>query len=222
MACQKSEALSGNSPERAFCYGSFFISSTIGKYCEIKVLRGYLKNFFNNNHFLKGGIRMNLKTVLLEQMAACHDQKNWFVPLHVAIDGLSAEQAAWKTGDSNSIWQIVNHLIFWNERYLNRFKGIPLTQEEVNNDATFDSTNPNGTNEEWQSVVSQLHRVMSDWADAIKECDEEKLQSAAYKESDAPWSSVIANLIIHNAYHIGQIVEIRKTQGVWDSKNGVN
>ncbi|MFD6441736.1 DinB family protein [Peribacillus sp. NPDC060186] len=117
---------------------------------------------------------------------------------------------------------MVNHLIFWNERYLNRFKGLPLSQEEVNNNATFDSTNPNETNEEWQSVVLQLLRVMSDWADAFKDCDEEKFHSAAYKESDAPWSSVIANINIHNAYHIGQIVEIRKAQGVWDSKNGFN
>ncbi|MFE4895288.1 DinB family protein [Peribacillus butanolivorans] len=165
---------------------------------------------------------MNLKAVLLEQMGACYEQKNWIVPLNIAIDGLSAEQASWKTGDSNSIWQIVNHLIFWNERYLNRFKGLPLSQEEVNNNATFDSTNSNETNEEWKSVVLQLLRVMSDWADAIKDCDEEKFHSAAYKESDAPWSSVIANINIHNAYHIGQIVEIRKAQGVWESKNGVN
>ncbi|MFE4242498.1 DinB family protein [Peribacillus butanolivorans] len=165
---------------------------------------------------------MNLKAVLLEQMGACYEQKNWFVPFNIAIDGLSAEQASWKTGDSNSIWQIVNHLTFWNERYLNRFKGLPLSQEEVNNNATFNSTNPNETKEEWQSVVLQLLRVMSDWADAIKDCDEEKFHSAAYKESDAPWSSVIANINIHNAYHIGQIVEIRKAQGVWDSKNGVN
>ncbi|WMX56720.1 DinB family protein [Peribacillus sp. R9-11] len=64
---------------------------------------------------------MNLKAVLLEQMGACYEQKNWFVPLNIAIDGLSAEQASWKSRDSNSIWQIVNHLIFWNERYLNRF-----------------------------------------------------------------------------------------------------
>ncbi|WP_047152501.1 DinB family protein [Aneurinibacillus tyrosinisolvens] len=164
---------------------------------------------------------MNLKAVLLEQMVACHEQKNWFVPLNVAIDGLSAEQAAWKTGDSNSIWQIVNHLIFWNERYLNLFKSIPLSKEEVNNNTTFGSTNPN-ENTEWQSVVLQLYRVMSDWTDAIKQCDEEKFHRSAYKESNAPWSSVIANLNIHNAYHIGQIVELRKTQGAWDSKNGVN
>jgi uncharacterized damage-inducible protein DinB len=163
---------------------------------------------------------MNLKAVLLEQMVACHDQKNWFVPLKIALDGVSAEQAAWKSGDSNSIWQIVNHLIYWNERYLNRFKGNPLPPE-VNNDATFDITDPNGTDEEWEAVVSRLFKVMSDWVDAVKEYDEEKLHSPAYKESDGLWSSAIAHLIIHNAYHIGQIVEIRKVRGIWDSSKGV-
>ncbi len=163
---------------------------------------------------------MDLKMVLLQQMEACFDRKDWFVPMNTALAEISAKQAAWKTGTGNSIWQIVNHLIFWNERYLKRFKGIPLDRVEINNDNTFDGTGLNETNEEWLAAVSQLQTVMSDWRDTFKTCAEEKLHAAAYQESDEPWGSVIANLNIHNAYHIGQIMELRKIQGAWDSKNG--
>lgn len=36
---------------------------------------------------------------------------------------LSAEDAARKTEDMNSIWQIVNHMIAWREALLTRVKG---------------------------------------------------------------------------------------------------
>lgn len=46
-------------------------------------------------------------------MAACHDEENWFVPMTRALDGLTAEQAAWRDeSTNNSIWQNVNHLSF--------------------------------------------------------------------------------------------------------------
>ncbi|MDP5275989.1 DinB family protein [Chengkuizengella axinellae] len=118
--------------------------------------------------------------------------------------------------------QIVNHLIFWNERYLNRFKGVEVTGEEINNDVTFESGSLNGTVEEWQSTVSRLNSVMSEWTEAVKNCNPDKLHTSIVKDSDEPWSAAIANINIHNAYHTGQILEIRKTEGIWDPKNGVH
>jgi hypothetical protein len=35
------------------------------------------------------------------------------------------------------------------------------------------------------------------------------------------WAPIIARIGTHNAYHIGQIVFIRKTQGWWDAEKGV-
>jgi uncharacterized damage-inducible protein DinB len=141
----------------------------------------------------------------LEQLIACHDQNNWFVSLHCAIDGLTEEQASWKgEGLTNSIWEIVNHLSYWNERYLNRFKGLPVSQTKGDNDSTFYNTD----DVDWPSTVERINVIMSEWRSAIKECDKAKLDSPAYKESDEPWSSVLTNLTIHNAYHIGQLVSL--------------
>ncbi len=37
-----------------------------------------------------------LKSVLLEQLKTTHNQEDWFVPVKIAIAGLTPEQAAWK------------------------------------------------------------------------------------------------------------------------------
>ncbi|PAE26852.1 MULTISPECIES: DinB family protein [Bacillaceae] len=164
---------------------------------------------------------MTTKEVLLKQLSACLDQPNWFVPLSAAIGGLSAKEASYKSGTGNSIWQIVTHLTFWNDRYLTRFKELPLSQTHIANDETF-KLNESVTDEDWHSAIKALQNGLTEWIKALEESSEDKLLSSAYKEPIESWSSVISNLTIHNAYHIGQIVEIRKMYGLWDPKNGVH
>ena len=65
-----------------------------------------------------------LKSVLLKQLKETHNEEAWFVPVKVAIEGLTSEQAAWKDAtDNHSIAQLENHLIFWNKQQLAKFKG---------------------------------------------------------------------------------------------------
>jgi hypothetical protein len=161
---------------------------------------------------------MDQRTILLRQMAANHNEPNWFVPVESALDGLTADQANEKSGDSNSIWEIVNHLIFWNERYIHRFKGIPLTRKIESNDETFHSEN----NNDWEATKSQMFNLLTDWTNAVKEADEAIFERSAHEDRHDPWYSVLANINIHNAYHIGQIIEIRKANGNWDPKKGVH
>jgi hypothetical protein len=37
----------------------------------------------------------------------------------------------------------------------------------------------------------------------------------------ATWASEIAHIGTHNAYHVGQIVFVRKLQGSWNPEKGV-
>ena len=64
----------------------------------------------------------NTKSILLEQLKSTHNVKNWFVPVNVAVEGLSAEQAGWKDKGNHSVGQLAYHLMFWNERSLQDFK----------------------------------------------------------------------------------------------------
>ena len=163
---------------------------------------------------------MTQKEILLEQMAACRDQKAWFVPLNDALAGLSPQQAAWRDGSENhSVWQIVNHLIFWNERWLMRLKGITPPKLEGEISATFGTER--GAGDEWEALVKRLDEVLTGLESELRNATEEKLADEAFKEAGDTWYAFLSQLTIHNAYHIGQIVYTRKLQGSWDAAQGV-
>lgn len=163
---------------------------------------------------------MTRKEILLEQMAACRDQKAWFVPLSDALDGLSPERAAWRDGSENhSIRQLVNHLIFWNERWLMRLKGIEPPKVEGEISATFNSETGDG--QEWEAIVKRLDEVLGELESELRNTSEEKLAREAFVDAGDSWYAFLSQLTIHNAYHIGQIVYTRKLQGSWDAAQGV-
>ena len=160
---------------------------------------------------------MTQKKIILEQMAACHNKKNWFVPVSDAVSGLRAEQAVWNAGTENhSVMQIVNHLIFWNGRWLVRFKGGIPEKMEGENSATF-----TGDKNTWEEALDKLDKILSLWEEVLKKAGETKLQGEAFKGFGDNWYSVLTQITIHNAYHIGQIVTIRKQQGSWNNEAGV-
>ena len=60
--------------------------------------------------------------------------------------------------------------------------------------------------------MKKLNQVLADWEKAVESADDAKLAQNA---------SLIAHVGAHNAYHIGQILYVRKQQGVWDPNKGV-
>ena len=150
-----------------------------------------------------------LKTILLEQLRTTHNTKDWFVDANTAVAGLTPEQASWKDGSGNhSVGQLAYHLAFWNQRELTKFKGDEPSKFSGNNEETFDKFDA----KQWSTIVHQLDEVMTEWEKALETADDKKL---------AAWYSDIAHIGTHNAYHIGQIVFVRKLQGSWDPEKGV-
>lgn len=163
---------------------------------------------------------MTQKEIILEQMASCHKQTGWFITAETAVDDITQEQAWQKDESGNSIMQIVIHLIFWNERYLSRFNNIVMPKFEGNNRETFEPESL-GVNElDWESAKSRLDKVLSGFYSAVKDADEDKLNSPAIKDQPDSWYSYLGQITLHNAYHIGQIVTIRKHHGNWDREKG--
>ena len=150
----------------------------------------------------------SLKSVLLNQVKTTHDKEDWFVPVNIALKGITAEQAVWKDGSENhSIGQLANHLLFWNERQLKVFKGEKLAPFNGNNDETFNAF----TKEQWLETVKKLDNVLMEIEKIIQNADEASLKS---------WAETIGNISTHNAYHTGQIIFVRKLQGSWKPEKG--
>lgn len=152
---------------------------------------------------------VTLRSNLLEQLHTTHDQKDWFVPIDVAVQGLTADQANWKDAKGNhSVGQLTYHLLFWDRRELRKFKGEPEEKFSGNNDETFNNFDV----KTWSDTVKQLDQVMSDLEKFVEGADDATLQKFAPE---------IARIGTHNAYHIGEIVFVRKAQGSWNPESGV-
>ena len=152
---------------------------------------------------------MTLKAVLLEQLRTTHNKAEWFVPANTAVAGLTPAQASWTDKSGNhSVGQLATHLVFWDRESLAKFKGEKPAKFDGNNDETFN----NFDEKSWNDTVKQLDQVMTDWEQAVESADDAKI---------ALWASTIAHVGAHNAYHIGQMVYVRKLQGVWDPNKGV-
>ena len=151
------------------------------------------------------------RDVLVDQLLANADDKSWYVPFAEAVKGLTEEEAVWKVNeDSNSIAEIVQHLLYWNETWQTRYKesSVQAVPAVDNNQNTFilpkDIT--------YSELQEQLLKVLLHWQELITE---DQLDADVLEFAGSKWWQVVANVTTHNAYHIGQIVYIRKIQKNW-------
>lgn len=150
-----------------------------------------------------------LRSILLQELHTTHNEAQWFVPMTTAVDGLTAEQASWQPPQGgHSAGQLTYHLLFWNRRNLIRLKGESQGKFGGNNDETFEKFD----NKQWSDTVRQLDQVMTDTEKFVESADDKKLSEIA---------PTIANICTHNAYHLGQILYVRKLQGAWNPEKGV-
>lgn len=121
----------------------------------------------------------------------------WYASWHGAVTGLNARQAAWRPQpDRHSIWQIVTHIMFWQDYTLRALAGDKPTRDEV------DRRN-------WEEPVEVSDRAWDETVRAFTESYQKVL--AALKTSEK-----IDRLVYHlphESYHIGQIMYVRAMQG---------
>jgi uncharacterized damage-inducible protein DinB len=139
-----------------------------------------------------------LRSLLLHELRTTHNEADWFVPINTAVDGLTADQANWQPPNGgHSVGQLAYHILFWNRRNLNNFRGAKNDNFSGNNTETFDKFD----SKQWAETVKQLDEVMTDLEKLVQSADDQQL---------AKWANTIGNISTHNAYHTGQIVYVRK------------
>ena len=162
------------------------------------------------------------KQNLLKQFATCYDENGWFVAVRKVLDGVTAEQAAWKAeGTNNSIWESLSHLTYYNNAYVRRFKGEDYKYGVSTNDETFEAPD-DPSEEDWKNEVEKFDSVMQEFRSLIGQADEAKFDQPVSESNKASWAELILNINAHNAYHGGQMILIRKLQGSWDPEKGVS
>ena len=161
------------------------------------------------------------KEELIDQFSTCYDQNGWFVAVRNAIDGVNVEEAAWKPSENvNCIWEMLSHLNYYNNAYLQRFRGVDFEYDVESNDETFSV----GEYDEdaWQADIERFDTVMTEWLAALELTDKSKFAELVPNKEDTTWAELVGLISTHNAYHAGQILLLRKLHGTWDPQHGVS
>ena len=124
----------------------------------------------------------------------------WAASWSKAVADLTPAQAAWTPAPGrHSIWQIVEHMMFWREDNLRRLAG---------------GTKP--TPEQLASGNFPQIRDTSDaaWRDTLRRFEDSQKRLAAAIADPKNSLDRVAYLLPHDSYHIGQITYLRALQGL--------
>lgn len=125
---------------------------------------------------------------------------NWVPSWTDSLAALTPDEALWRPAEGcHSIWQELAHVVFWRQVNLRWMHGGPAaTAEEVEQR---DFMLPSVTDESaWKATVAEFDRTQSEIAAAIQD-----------PENDV---SRVPYHLIHDAYHLGRITQLRAMQGV--------
>jgi hypothetical protein len=138
------------------------------------------------------------------------------VELSRALEGLGWEDAGRHvTGIPHTIYQLVNHMIYWQRWTVEWLDGKdpPLPEH-----APLGWPGDNGPKDEaeWERTV----KVLLDGLEELnRRCSESDLFSV-----QGNWSALdmLNSIVSHNSYHLGQIVSIRRMLRTWPPPSGGN
>jgi uncharacterized damage-inducible protein DinB len=130
---------------------------------------------------------------------------HWVTPVAEALDGVTAAEAAWKPApDERSIGEIVAHMTVWTLWCVRFLRGQDTEVTEWPPVSGTDDAS-------WDADRDALLSALRDFQAALAALDPSTL-------FDAPTPAVtptdrftgISSILVHNAYHTGQIVKLRE------------
>lgn len=142
------------------------------------------------------------------QLKRANQGPAWHGPsLRELLDGVTAEQAAARPiAGAHSIWELVNHIIAWEQISKRRLEGDPVNDvpDEINFPPVADVSEL-----AWQKTLESLAASNQSLRDSIKQIDDGKLEEMAAGQSYSNYA-MLHGVIQHDLYHAGQIALLKK------------
>jgi uncharacterized damage-inducible protein DinB len=159
----------------------------------------------------------SLEAEALAQVRGALRGKGQFSDMLRLLDALPWRLAGEQPGGAeHSVFRLVGHLNYWQDLYLDRLGGA-------------DRPSPPHDAEGWP--LGQVPATEQEWVDAAAHFRAalERAEAAsgqhALGETLPKWGGrtrleCLLGLALHNAYHAGQIVQLRRMLGVWPPPGG--
>jgi uncharacterized damage-inducible protein DinB len=145
--------------------------------------------------------------LLLDQFKRAHEDQAWHGPsLFPIIEGISAAKAVIKPiPGAHSIWEIVSHIITWEEVAFRRLQGDNYAPpDEWDFPVVHDASE-----EQWQKTIKTLKETYTRLSDVIANLPESRLHELTEGRKTTNYF-LIQGVIQHAAYHGGQIAILKK------------
>lgn len=123
-----------------------------------------------------------------------------------ALEGVNWKQATKKTGDHNSIAQLVFHINYYISAILKVLKGGPL---DAHDKFSYDLP-PINSEEDWQKLLDKTWKEAEAVTGLLRKMPEKTLSEPMDTGKYGSWFKNLLILLEHSNYHIGQIVLIKK------------
>jgi uncharacterized damage-inducible protein DinB len=155
---------------------------------------------------------------LIDQLHRMYEGGAWHGPsLREALDGVSFELATKRLGQSShSIFDLVHHMAAWIGEVHARLKG---RSPQLPDNGDFPTRAGVPTEGDWNTVRQHLDTQHATLLADLEFLNPARLQDTIGASASGPLGterpllSVLHGLVQHNAYHIGQIVLIRRALG---------
>ncbi len=146
------------------------------------------------------------------------NREGWFVPLEEALRGLTAREAAWQPpGGGLTIWQTLRDLNYWNAYMLRQITGAPPDAPDLENEETFGPPGNPDDEDGWQAEIARARQLAGELRAALANLSESELDRPLADMGTAAAS--LGAWLMHDAYHTGQIILLRRLQGAWPPRS---
>lgn len=126
----------------------------------------------------------------------------WYAPWEKALDGLTPAQASWKpTEGRHSIWQLINHIVFWQDYTLRAAQGRKPDREAFAREVEERNWEepPQPTDAAWREARERFFASCRAMVHLVETAED--LERTLYH-------------LFHESYHFGQIMYLRAMQGL--------
>jgi len=142
------------------------------------------------------------------QLKRAQEGQAWHGPsLRDLLEGVTAEQAAAKPiPNAHSVWELVNHIIAWEQIARKRLEGAEeiAIPDDVNFPPVTDASEA-----AWQATMQSLEASHRGLRDSIKKIDDVRLEEITPGTSYSNYV-LLHGVIQHDLYHAGQIALLKK------------
>jgi len=144
---------------------------------------------------------------IIKLFESLYDGSPWIdVTIVGTVKNITAEQAAKKINtDRNSIWEIVNHLIYWRLTVLQRMQGTIV----VFPDSNYFEPVKNTSESAWKNTLEKFKDSQQKWIDFLETFSENDFEKLVQNKTMTYYEH-IHGIIQHDSYHLGQITLLSK------------